>query len=295
MNRNKKVYIHVLYDDDDIEVNKMFRGFYTAASGMIAQQRKTEVLTNNMANAQTPGYKADETSLRSFPEMLLQRLGSKKDIPTEKGLKIPQRDLVGSVSTGVYMQETMPKFIQGSLQETNQRTDLALTDIAMPDGGTVFFTVQNQNGEIRYTRNGDFTLDGQGYLTTASGNYVLDVNGNPIQLTSDEFTVDQNGNLQGANGEGATLGIAFAENPYELVKEGDGLYRAEGAQLANAHTAGGVQFSIQQGFLETSNVDLSQSMTQMLMAYRSFEANQKVIQAYDKSMDKAVNEIGRIG
>lgn len=279
----------------------MFRGFYTVASGMLTQQRRTEMLTNNMANVNTPGFKADQASLRAFPEMLLQRY-DKQNIPTEKGLNLPHNQVVGPINTGVYMQEAIPKFIQGDLQDTGQQTDLALLDVVMPQNeenglnGTIFFTVQNPDGAVRYTRNGDFTLDGQGYLTTASGNYVLDVEGNPIQLASDQFTVNENGLLQGAIGEVALLGLGFSDNPYQMVKEGDGLFRTvDDAVLADARGTEGVQFSLKQGFLERSNVDMNRTMTDMLAAYRSFEANQKVLQAYDKSMDKAANEVGRIG
>lgn len=278
----------------------MFRGFYTAASGMLAQQRRTEMLTNNMANANTPGFKADQSSLRAFPEMLLKRFDEQK-VPTKNGLNLPYNQIVGSLNTGVYMQEVMPKFIQGDLQDTGQTTDMALIDIIMPANqetgynGSVFFTVQNAAGEIRYTRNGDFTLDGQGFLTTASGNYVLDSTGNRIQLSSDQFTVNENGMIQGAAGETALLGISYSANPFELIKEGDGLYRTEGAEpLGDARGVAGAQFSLQQGKLERSNVDPSRSMTDMLTAYRTFEANQKVLQAYDKSMDKVANEVGRV-
>ncbi|MEQ2528550.1 flagellar hook-basal body protein [Bacillaceae bacterium CLA-AA-H227] len=278
----------------------MFKGFYTVASGMLAQQRKTEMLTNNMANANTPGFKAEQSSMRAFPEMLLKSYETKQ-IPTEKSLSLTSGQVVGSINTGVYMQEAMPNFIQGALQDTGQKTDLALIDSLMPtneDGvsGTVFFTVQNAEGETRYTRNGDFTLDGQGYLTTGSGYYVLDREGNRIQLSSDQFAVDGNGYLQGAAGENANLGIAFSANPYQMVKEGDGLYRtADGDELGDARAAAGVDFNLQQGFLEGSNVDTGRTMTDMLTAYRAFEANQKVLQAYDKSMEKAANEVGRIG
>lgn len=278
----------------------MFRGFYTAASGMLAQQRRTEMLTNNMANANTPGFKADQSSLRAFPEMLLKRFDEQK-VPTKNGLNLPYNQIVGSLNTGVYMQEVMPKFIQGDLQDTGQTTDMALIDIIMPANqetgynGSVFFTVQNAAGETRYTRNGDFTLDGQGFLTTASGNYVLDSTGNRIQLSSDQFTVNENGMIQGAAGETALLAISYSANPFELIKEGDGLYRTEGGEaLGDARGVAGAQFSLQQGKLERSNVDPSRSMTDMLTAYRTFEANQKVLQAYDKSMDKVANEVGRV-
>ncbi|MFE8701812.1 flagellar hook-basal body protein [Cytobacillus sp. FJAT-54145] len=278
----------------------MFRGFYTVASGMITQQRRTDMLTNNMANANTPGFKADQSSLRAFPEMLLQRFES-QSVPTEKGLNLPFNKTIGPINTGVYMQEVMPNYIQGALNTTDQRTDIALIDINMPPNeengvnGSVFYTVQGPTGEVRYTRNGDFTLDGQGFLTTASGHYVLDEQGNTIQLANDQFSVGENGQLTGANGEVARLGVGFAANPYQLVKEGDGLFRTEdGNPLANAYNEAGIQFRLQQGALERSNVDVSRTMTDMLTAYRAFEANQKVLQAYDKSMEKAANEIGRL-
>lgn len=278
----------------------MLRGFFTAASGMLAQQRRTEMLSNNMANANTPGFKADQSSVRSFPEMLLHRLGS-KSIPTEKGLHLPVNSQVGYLNTGVYMQEAAPKFFQGDPQATQRNTDIALVDGEMPINnengmrGTVFFTVANAGGELRYTRNGNFTLDGQGFLTTPQGHYVLDENNNRIQLNSENFTVNENGIIMEENQQVARIGIGFAENPYTLIKEGDGLYRSPDQPLANAYNQANITFGMQQGFIEGSNVDASRTMTDMMSAYRSFEANQKVLQAYDRSMEKAVNEIGRIG
>ena len=172
----------------------MFKGFYTAASGMIAQQRRTEMLTNNMANANTPGYKADQSSIRSFPEMLLGRL-SYETIPVDKKLKVNSLTPMGGLHTGVYVQEANPLLKQGDIKATDLKTDIALVNGTFPINqetglpGSVFFKVQNDDGELRYTRNGNFTLDGQGFLTTPSGNYVLDENNEPIQLESDQFRV----------------------------------------------------------------------------------------------------------
>ncbi|HJV17349.1 MAG TPA: flagellar hook-basal body protein [Bacillales bacterium] len=260
----------------------MLRGFYTAASGMLAQQRRTEMLTNNIANANTPGFKEDQTSLRDFPKLLMKHFDNQTS--TEK--------TVGLVSTGVYLQEAIPKFIQGDVRETGNKTDMALIDINMPAKSSVFFTVQAPSGERRYTRNGNFTLDPEGYLTTSEGLYLLDQQGQRIQLSSDKFTLSENGLITGQNGEQAQLGIAFSNNPQSLIKEGNGLYKTEnGTALPNAV---GVQYKVQQGVLEQSNVDVTRAMTEMLTAYRSFEANQKVLQAYDRSMEKVANEIGKI-
>lgn len=279
----------------------MLRGFYTAATGMIAQQRRTEMLTNNLANASTPGFKADQSSLRAFPEMLISHYGE-KNVPTKNGLSLPTNNVIGQLNTGVYMQETIPAFLQGSLQETNNNTDVALVDVVMPmneetgGNGSIFFTVANNAGEMRYTRNGNFTLDQQGFLTTAAGHYVLDENGSNIQLSGDNFTVRADGSIYQEETYVGVIGIAYAEDPNALVKEGDGLFRMEGAggALPSAYATAGVQFGLQQGMLEQSNVDASRVMTDMMTAYRAFEANQKVLQAYDRSMEKAVNEIGKV-
>jgi flagellar basal-body rod protein FlgF len=278
---------------------KMLRGLYTAASGMLAQQRRTELLTNNMANANTPGFKADQSSMRAFPEMLLQRLGTEK-LPLRKQKHLPYTQFIGSINAGVYMQEAIPKFTQGDLRETGRKTDLAIVDGVLPVNeennvkGSLFFTVETPNG-IRYTRNGNFTLNPEGFLTTNEGYYVLDENGSRIQLTSEEFHVRSDGTIMENNTFVAAINVVFAENPYELIKEGNGLYAVENnGTLPSARNNRAVSFSLKQGFLERSNVDVAQTMTEMLTAYRAFEANQKVLQAYDKSLDKAVNEIGRI-
>ncbi|MFF2287557.1 flagellar hook-basal body protein [Peribacillus butanolivorans] len=279
----------------------MLRGFYTAASGMLTQQRRTEMLTNNMSNANTTGFKADQTSIRSFPEMLLSNIDS-KTTPTENKLSMSKFSQVGSLSTGVYVQETNPLFTQGTLEETQLNTDLALADENLPinEGtgrqGAVLFTVQDGDGGLRYTRNGSFTLDGQGYLTTPNGYYVLDENNERIQLDSDQFTVTENGVILEGNVQKARLGIGFSDNPSaQLMKDEEGLYKVvNDDELPSAYAGAEVSFSTKQGFLEGSNVDQSRTMTEMMSSYRSFEASQKVLQAYDKSLDKAVNEVGKL-
>ncbi|MFI8687669.1 flagellar hook-basal body protein [Rossellomorea sp. NPDC077527] len=278
----------------------MFRGFYTVASGMLSQQRKTEMLTNNMSNANTPGYKADQASMRAFPEMLMDRMDS-TSIPTEKTLSLPFNQRIGKLNTGVYMQETIPSFVQGDLQETGRGLDVALLDASMPIDeetgirGSVFLTVEGADGSPRYTRNGNLTVNGNGFLTTNSGRYILDENGDRIQLDSDQFTVGEKGQILVGGNPVATLGVGYSDNPNQLIKQGDGLFaRVDKAALPDAYEEDNVSFSTKQGFLERSNVDASRTMTDMMSAYRAFEANQKVLQAYDRSMEKAANEIGRV-
>jgi flagellar basal-body rod protein FlgF len=277
----------------------LLRGFYTAASGMMAQQRRIEMLTNNIANANTPGYKSDQAALRAFPELLLSRL-DKATVPTKTPRSFPLQPTIGSINTGVYMQELIPNFRQGDIKETGQPTDIALINGTLPvdaetgKEGTLFFVVQNENGDIRYTRNGNFTLNPQGFLTTNDGWYVLDENGRRIELPSTNFTVNADGTIVANNTRIARINIAFAANPNTLAKEGNGLFRSENGVLPSALGNPNVTYTLKQGFLERANVDLNRAMTEMLSAYRAFEANQKIVQAYDRSMDKAVNEIGRL-
>ncbi|WP_090239694.1 flagellar hook-basal body protein [Lentibacillus halodurans] len=267
----------------------MLRGFYTAASGMVSQQRQQEALSNNIANAQTPGYKADQTALRAFPEMLMHQM-SKNDVPTSRGLNFPMQNPIGSMNTGVYVHENIPDYGQGDVRETGISTDLALVDGELPDEtGGLFFTVQNEDGEERYTRNGNFTVDGEGFLVTTQGYYVLDEAGAPIQTDGIEFTLTEDGTLQ-LPGENISLGIAYTDNVNELAKEGNGLFNGEAGAVP-----GEAAYTVQQGVLERSNVDAAQSMTQMMESYRMFETNQRVLKAYDESMGKAVSEIARLG
>lgn len=271
----------------------MLRGLYTSTSGMITQQRHQEALANNLANVNTPGYKADQTAIRSFPEMLIRQLGS-RTVPTTNELTLPVNNPVGPLNTGVYVQEEIPHFSQGNLKETQLTTDVALVNGVMPDEtGDLFFTVQNDDGDIRYTRNGNFTVDGEGYLTTAQGQYVLDENNNPIFTDNLEFIVTAEGNLVTDEGQ-VPLNITYIANTNDLVKEGHDLYNGDEAEAVFANNTD-AEFTVEQGFIEMSNVDTGQTMAQMIQAYRSFEMNQRVLRAYDDSLEKAVNDIGRIG
>jgi flagellar basal-body rod protein FlgF len=274
----------------------MIRGFYTAAAGMIAQQRRQEMLTDNLANATTPGYKKDDASMRAFPNMLIQAMGV-DNRPFGKSHH------VGELTTGAYLQERTVNFLQGDMSETSHTTDFALLQGNVPVNeetgrpGALFFTVENGTGETRYSRNGNFAITGTGFLTTSEGFYVLDNAGARINVGNEDFQMTRDGLITNQAGEEiAVLNIALVSDPDLLVKEGNGLLRYEGElPVLTAIGNENVSYQLMQGFLEQSNVDAAQTMTDMTMAFRSFEANQKVLQAYDRSMEKAVNEIGRLG
>ncbi|ASB87070.1 flagellar hook-basal body protein [Bacillus sonorensis] len=278
----------------------MLKGLYTAASAMITQQRRTEMLTNNIANANTPGYKEDQGSIRSFPEMLLSRIESDSFQTGSGSRSFSKQTPIGSLNTGVYMQELKPLFSQGDLQSTNEPTDIAISEKEVPvneqtkDKAALFYAVRLGSGDIRYSRSSRFSLNENNELTI-NGNVVLSTAGRPIAVESGNFKVEEDGTVTENGRNLGAIDVRIALDTRNLAREGNDLYRTEnGQELPSAAANPAVNYSLKQGMSERSNVDVTRDYTEMTTAYRSFEANQKVLQAYDKSMDKAANEIGKI-
>jgi flagellar basal-body rod protein FlgF len=282
----------------------MLRGIDTAASGMIALQRKQDALTNNLANTETPGYKQDASPLRAFPELLLERIHDRQD------QKAGQQPIIGSLTLGVYNQETLPLFYQGSLVSTNQPFDLAINDQnlapIMQDNKlmkpSAFFAVQSADGGFHLTRNGQFSVNALGQLTTSNGELVLGKNGQPVadpELTSGDVLIRATGEIvvhpedAGRARTIGSLGMVLVNNPNQLVKEGNGLFQLEGANTGMISQTVPAGVSLNHKMLEQSNVDLPQTITEMMANIRQYEANQKVLQAYDKTLEQ-LNTIGRV-
>jgi flagellar basal-body rod protein FlgF len=279
----------------------MLRGIDTAASGMIALQRRQEALTNNLANIETPGYKKVDSTLRAFPEMLLERINDSKNSPNPPGYS-----WIGSMQQGVYAQENISNFLQGDLVTTDNPFDVAIDDRAIPlQNGQkpgLFFAVTNAAGEIRYTRNGRFTVDEAGQLRTMEGFLVLNQAGRPIQteanLAGGEVSITANGEIIAFPDDPARrrvldqIGLVLIENPNDLLKEGNGTYKLEGQNPAFlVELPAGV--TLHHKTIEKSNVDPTMTMTSMMENVRLYEANQKVLQAYDRSLE-LLNSIGRV-
>ncbi|MFD2615524.1 flagellar hook-basal body protein [Paenibacillus gansuensis] len=288
----------------------MLRGLYTAAAGMIAQQRKHDTVTNNIANINTPGYKEEQAVNRAFPEMLIALIGEDQK---------PGSKQIGRMNSGVLAEEPVTVHLQGDLQETKNAGDFALSsDIRVPGmtfdasgkyvspDGTVtyqpqaYFTVRDANGEERFTRNGKFVVGAAGQLLTTDGALVLGTDNQPITLSGplSDYRVTEQGQFADAQtGELdptiSGLKISKIQNPYDLVREGNGNFRLSG-EAAAADVAPGDNVAVRQGFIERSNVDAAAAMVDLMTAQRAYEANQKMIQYYDKSMDRAVNDIGRV-
>lgn len=294
----------------------MLRGLYTAAAGMMTQQRIHDTVTQNISNMNTNGYKQVNSVARSFPEMLISAVGGDSKVSTP----------IGKLNTGVFAEESLPSFTEGDVHETGNSTDFALISelglqnpatgqnyvfdasgkSVQEDGSVVyqpqaFFTVRDLDGKEKYTRDGSFHVNGDtGMLTTADGYEVLGADGNPvaIQGSTDLMKVDGQGNIVYADGtRGPQLMISIAGQPNQLTRDGNGVFEAldpQTAGISRFQPGSGQAVEVRQGSLEASNVDSAQSMVDLMAAQRAYEANQQVIQYYDRSLDKAVNDIGRV-
>lgn len=248
----------------------MIKGLYTSALGLSVLNKQQEITSNNLANAQTVGYKKDVLVAESFPEMLHYRLNA----PEDYGKTPPQ---VGSLSLGVNISEVFIDQSAGT-RKTSENP------LAMSLAGEGFFTVSTPNGE-RYTRNGDFTTDAQGRLVTTAGYPLIGEKGE-IVLDGTGIQVDQQGRIYNSDGV-AVDRLKIVDFSTPLSKEGDTLFVGENPQTV-------AEPKVVQGTIEQSNVQILTEMVNMITIMRSYEANQKVIQSIDTSLDKAVNEVGRV-
>ena len=258
----------------------MVRSLYTAYTGMRNEEKRLDVISNNMANSNTNAYKAEGSTARAFSEVYGVKINDDTEANAQRG--------IGKMSLGVRIGETYRNWQTGSFRETGNTYDFALS-------GDGFFTISmtDKSGQehIRYTRDGSFISTADGYLVTKDGDYVLDDSGEPIQMPTDQGVpvVDEDGNLT-VNGEQiAKIGIVDFEDYDYLEKYGENLYDAVDGATQKKSTAG-----ILQGVIETSNGSIVDEMVNMISVTRAYETNQKMIQTVDNMLDKAVNTVGRL-
>ena len=250
----------------------MVRGQYIAGTGMLLQRRLMENITHNISNADTTGYKKEHLVSHSFDEVLIRRIN---DVHV-----VGQTMIAGPLHLGTQIDQLYINFEPGSLEGTERTTDLALL-------GDAFFVVQTADGE-RYTKSGAFYVDEQGYLTDGEGHFLLGENG-AINVGGLNFIVDLIGNVWVDDEVADTIRVeSFADNGM-LRKQGSNLYFS--LEDPEAETK---PYTIRQGFLETSNIDIAREMVDMLTVFRTYETNQRMLTMIDETVGKAVNEIGRL-
>lgn len=257
----------------------MVRGLYTAYTGMVNQQKRLDTITNNLANASTTGYKREGATARAFNEYMGVRVN---DHTT--GYQVTN---VGRMSLGVKIGENYTDYSQGSLRSTENTYDLAIE-------GNGFFAISytDKQGEqsIKYTRDGNFTMDVDGALRTTDGDY-LQGEGGDIYVPTDatDIAITITGEVY-ADGEYIdTVKIVDFEDYNYLKKFGENLYEPVDGATEIESTA-----SIHQGYLETSNINVVNEMVEMITITRAYEANQKAVQTADDMIGKAVNDVGRL-
>ncbi len=259
----------------------MVKGLYTAYTGMLNEQHRMDVITNNLANANTNGFKKEGATSQSFDEILSYKI---KD--NSEGYNISRR--MGRNHPGVKIGEGYTDFSQGPIKNTGNTYDLALSDSG-------FFAVRftNKDGEdsVKYTRDGNFTLTRQGHLVTQDGDAVLDVDNRPIRIDPLLKTeINTSGEVIQDGDVVATIQVTDFEDYNYLERYGENYFQpVDGAE--KTEEARGQVYS---GYLETSNLSVVTEMVNMITISRAYESNQKVITTYDSTLDIAANQIGRI-
>lgn len=249
----------------------MFKGFYNLTSGMITQGRHLDVISNNMSNVATVGFKTDRFTSSTFDEVMWQLVGNKKKLYTELG----EQSFISAPS------ELVTDFTQASFDETGLPLDFAIE-------GEGFFAIEGDEGRM-YTRAGNFSLDDEGYLCLPGHGRVLDPEGQEIRLMTDKINSDEYGGI--FTEDGGFLGrigvYQFADNAAQLEKNDEALFVSD-AQPQAAVTV------IHHKMLERSNVDWAQQMAAMISTQRAYQSMAEATKIYDQVMSKINNDVGRL-
>lgn len=258
----------------------MIRALFTAADGMIIQERRQAVISNNLTNSNTTGYKGQNLFSKEMDKAMMFTLQK-----TETGEVI--RNNLGEMSLGSEVDDIYFNFGQGMVQETNKPTDLALE-------GDGFFKVQ-WDGGVGYTRNGNFKTDSEGFLVMQDNqSRLLAMNlqtgqEEPIPVGDQELSVDVTG-LVSLNGTPAyQLELVTIQPDVNIEAAGNSVYTAAAGNEAPAQGT-----LIRQNKLERSNVNVIDEMVKMIETARSFESGQRVIQTLDNTLSRVVSEVGRV-
>ncbi len=249
----------------------MTRGVYTAAAGMLANQAAQDAIAQNLANANTTGYKEDVPRFESF---LSQSVSS---------LSGADRASLGTLGSGAGLKDETTNFAEGGLQQSGNPLDVALT-------GDAALVIQTPQGP-RLSRDGSLSLDAQGTLIqSATGRPVLDSGSRTLSLPAKtkSIVISPLGDLVADGVKVGRIQLAALSSAVNPVKAGDNLYSVSSVQPASPSA------TIRQGFLESSNVSIVKEMVSMISIMRAYETNQKMLQAEDDTTGKATTEVGKI-
>jgi len=250
----------------------MIEGLYLSATGIMTSSYRQDVLANNLANSETAGFKRDVALFK-------QRLTAAEESRRPGDWSDPVLEGLGG---GTLSMPTRIDFTQGDMQESGSPLDVAIT-------GDGFFTVRDHD-QTRLTRDGRFVMARDGQLTLARGQKVLDAKGQPITLATDSpASIDAQGQISQNGQVVARLGVVDVADKSTLTKLGGGLFA-----VADAATLTPSQSQLRSGFIERSNVDPTMEMTELMDAQRQLEANANMIRTQDSTLQRLVNDVGKI-
>lgn len=258
----------------------MVKGLYTAYTGMLNEQHRMDVITNNLANSDTHGYKKEGATSQAFDTVLGYKIKDISDAPNlARG--------IGNMNLGVKIGENYTDYSQGPFRVTGNTYDLAIA-------GDGFFNVEftNKAGEksTKYTRDGAFSVNKDGYLVTKDGDYVLNTDNGRIRVDPvRDVAVDTRGNIFHDGTSVGTIQITDFNDYNYLEHYGENYFEpVDGATRKVA------DYTINQGYLETSNVQVVQEMVEMISVSRQYESNQRMITTIDSTLEIASRQLGKV-
>ena len=243
----------------------MQRAFYNLAQSMLNHQRSLDAIANNVTNINTAGYKKDEIRMNTFQEELIL---------------VSNRKYTSGKFVQTYVDTSKTNLEQSSFEFTESPFDIGIQ-------GNVYFNIQNSSGRVLQTRNGQFELDGEGYLCLNDSGRVLGENGE-IYIGNDDFIVDNDGNILNENGEVIErLLLSYIPADADVEKIGNDLFAYDGDMTI----PDGEKYDIIQGCFEKSNVDANKEITALMETQRLFEASSAILKYMDTINGRAASEI----
>lgn len=244
-------------------------GLYLSAAGANAQSHRLEVLSHNLANVNTPGFKPHLSMLQSRPTEGIERGESQAGSGS-----------IDDLSGGVSIQPNVTQFNQGPIQSTGKKTDFAINDKES------FFAIQRGDKQL-LTRAGNFLFDSNGALVTPNGDPVLSSTGEPLKIeTGVPFEVTGDGVIiQGT--QRRSLMLMQPKEPGDLARIGDNLYQP----LTPATPVADSKRSVTSGALESSGVEPTAAMIELIESSRAYEANVRLIQTQDQAMGQLISRV----
>ena len=253
-------------------------GLYLSTSGVLTNMYRQDVFANNLANADTAGFKPDFADL-------MQR--DAEAIEDQVGFDVSQ-DLLDRLGGGVLAAESQTSYKQGALKQTGIKTDIGLME---PNQFLAVEDVVDGNAVVRLTRDGRISMDAEGYLVLSSGKRLLDAKDQPIRIDRGrEFQITQAGDVQQDEQVVARLQVAQVADTNQLRKIGGGLFELNNASARDILE----QVQLKPGHVESSAVDPIKTLMNLISATKAASGNARMIKYHDTFMDRAINTLGRV-